>query len=239
MSRSPSLLWVFLVLSFGQLLAFRQPILHKSSCGSTRLFDIHAAPSTESDSEVLPANILKVAPPGSSLPKSSNGTTKTRESDTVSQNMFSTFSNFSKAMNPASLYPKPSNETTKKQDTVSQMMDGMQFSISNAMKLPQESLGLLSTTGSNSTATDKPVVKKEFVDLKARVDKIEKQLFVKKRTDVSIQQLALNPKTVERFSILAFFCIGTILGASLLDRLWLVGKKDQIIIRVCSLLPST
>jgi hypothetical protein len=70
--------------------------------------------------------------------------------------------------------------------------------------------------------------------LRTRIDGIEKSLisiqtsksknavgnFVESLTATTIE---LNPRTVEIFAIITFFGIGAVLGASLLDRLWLIG----------------
>jgi len=76
-------------------------------------------------------------------------------------------------------------------------------------------------------------LKKEIAGLRGRLEKMEKVSLLsagKKRTGVtdfvdSLQAntLAMNARSVELCSIFAFFTIGTIVGASLLDRLWLLG----------------
>lgn len=81
---------------------------------------------------------------------------------------------------------------------------------------------------------------KELQALKARLERLEKSVStgvlspsitglkskntVDKFTDaVTAPTIQINARTVEIFSILSFFAIGAVLGASLLDRLWLLG----------------
>lgn len=66
---------------------------------------------------------------------------------------------------------------------------------------------------------------KDIAVLKSRVDKIEKTVaaYYKPKVGQSIPQIALNSRTVELSAIVSFFFIGTLIGASLLDRLWLLG----------------
>lgn len=77
-------------------------------------------------------------------------------------------------------------------------------------------------------------LKKELILLKNRVESVERSVisvqtsksknavgnFVDSLTATTIE---LNPRTVEILASLSFFCIGAIIGASLLDRLWLFG----------------
>jgi hypothetical protein len=73
-------------------------------------------------------------------------------------------------------------------------------------------------------------MKKELVTLKSRLEKVEKSALLlsgKKRTGVSdfveslqANTMAMNAKTVEICAVVTFFTIGTVVGASLLDRLW-------------------
>lgn len=70
---------------------------------------------------------------------------------------------------------------------------------------------------------------KDIADLKSRVQKIEKtvaqsQLGVQKHNPgLGVPQLKISSRSIELCSIFSFFFFGTILGASLLDRLWLLG----------------
>lgn len=83
-------------------------------------------------------------------------------------------------------------------------------------------------------------VSKEYLALKARIDKLEKSLAlvsttstggnVKSKTKVdsfvdaiTASTIQINAKTVELFAVISFFGIGAFVGASLLDRLWLLG----------------
>lgn len=74
-------------------------------------------------------------------------------------------------------------------------------------------------------------LKKELTALRSRVEKVEKNALLylsgKRRTGVSnfveslqANTMAMNAKTVEICAVFTFFSIGTIVGASLLDRLW-------------------
>lgn len=73
-------------------------------------------------------------------------------------------------------------------------------------------------------------LKKELIAMKTRLDKVEKSALLmsgKKRTGVSnfveslqASTLAMNAKTVEVCAVITFFTVGTVVGASLLDRLW-------------------
>ena len=73
-------------------------------------------------------------------------------------------------------------------------------------------------------------LKKELTALRTRVEKVEKSALLissKRRTGVSdfveslqANTMAMNAKTVEMCAVFTFFSIGTIVGASLLDRLW-------------------
>jgi len=76
--------------------------------------------------------------------------------------------------------------------------------------------------------------KKDMSLLRNRLDAIERSIaniqVVKSKGAVGnfVESLAattieFNPRTVEILSSLSFFCIGAIIGASLLDRLWLFG----------------
>ena len=81
-----------------------------------------------------------------------------------------------------------------------------------------------------SGAVDLSSMKKELSVLKSRIEKIEKTsplLGGKKRSGVSdfveslqANTMAMNAKSVEKCAVVTFFTIGTIVGASLLDRLW-------------------
>lgn len=77
-------------------------------------------------------------------------------------------------------------------------------------------------------------LKKEIYNLKLRIDGIEKNVGTlqtgKSKTAVGnfVDSLAattieMNPRTVEICAVVSFFGIGTIIGFSLLDRLWLLG----------------
>ena len=81
-----------------------------------------------------------------------------------------------------------------------------------------------------SGGNDIITLKKELTALKSRLEKVEKTAVLmsgKKRTGVSnfveslqASTLAMNAKTVEICAVVTFFTIGTLVGASLLDRLW-------------------
>ena len=81
-----------------------------------------------------------------------------------------------------------------------------------------------------SGGNDIITLKKELTALKNRLEKVEKTAVLmsgKKRTGVSnfveslqASTLAMNAKTVEICAVVTFFTIGTLVGASLLDRLW-------------------
>lgn len=88
----------------------------------------------------------------------------------------------------------------------------------------------------NSSFFGDSQLQKDYKDLKIRLDRVEKslastQLIVgKPKTAVgsfvdSLQagKLQMNAKSVELCAILSFFIIGSVIGASLLDRLWLLG----------------
>lgn len=74
-------------------------------------------------------------------------------------------------------------------------------------------------------------LRKDINSLKTRVDKIEKIVYKTRPSDgvtdfvksLPTNMLEFNVKTVEKCSVFSFFLIGTILGASLFDRLWLLG----------------
>jgi hypothetical protein len=82
--------------------------------------------------------------------------------------------------------------------------------------------------------TEAQALRKEMALLKLRLDKVEKTSVAlssgKTKTSISnfVDSLAantmeMNAKTVEVCSTVAFFAVGTVVGASLLDRLWLLG----------------
>lgn len=84
--------------------------------------------------------------------------------------------------------------------------------------------------GNAASTGDVASMKRELITLKSRLDKVEKSALLlggKKRTGVSdfveslqANTMAMNAKTVEMCAVVTFFTIGTIVGASLLDRLW-------------------
>ena len=80
-----------------------------------------------------------------------------------------------------------------------------------------------------------PNIKKDIAILKSRLEKLEKDQLrlslsqTQKSTvttfidSLAASTLAMNARTVELCAIIGFFGIGVIVGASLLDRLWLLG----------------
>ena len=78
-------------------------------------------------------------------------------------------------------------------------------------------------------------IKKDLNNIKNRLDSLERSILsiqsIKSKTTIvghfveslSASTIEINPKTVEICSIISFFFIGAIIGASLLDRLWLLG----------------
>lgn len=106
--------------------------------------------------------------------------------------------------------------------------------------------------GNAASTGDVASMKKELITLKSRLDKVEKSALLlggKKRTGVSdfveslqANTMAMNAKTVEICAVVTFFTIGTIVGASLLDRLWYVRSHKRFVFFVffpiiCSLTP--
>lgn len=108
-------------------------------------------------------------------------------------------------------------------------------------QIPLKSNETFSHEVSDAVATFEGGVKKDLNSLKVRVDSIEKSIssllqqqnslsstksktvvgsFVESITATTIE---INPKSVEICAVISFFFIGSILGASLLDRLWLIG----------------
>jgi len=78
-------------------------------------------------------------------------------------------------------------------------------------------------------------VKREVISLKQRVDKLEKTVATNNPSgtaktavssfidSLSANTIPMSARTIEICSIIAFFFIGVIIGASLIDRLWLIG----------------
>jgi hypothetical protein len=97
---------------------------------------------------------------------------------------------------------------------------------------------LFEMIGTTASTSDVASMKKELVTLKSRLDKVEKSALLlggKKRTGVSdfveslqANTMAMNAKTVEICAVVTFFTIGTVVGASLLDRLWYAQMHWQI-----------
>jgi len=79
------------------------------------------------------------------------------------------------------------------------------------------------------------IVRNEVIGIKLRVDKLEKAVStgltpVKAKSTIdsfidslSANTISMNAKTVEICAVISFFFIGSLVGASLLDRLWLLG----------------
>jgi hypothetical protein len=97
---------------------------------------------------------------------------------------------------------------------------------------------LFEMIGAAASTGDVASMKKELVTLKSRLEKVEKSALLlggKKRTGVSdfveslqANTMAMNAKTVEICAVVTFFTIGTVVGASLLDRLWYARMHLQI-----------
>ena len=89
---------------------------------------------------------------------------------------------------------------------------------------------IIAAVGSGVGSGEAMTLKKELTALRTRVEKVEKSALLlsgKRRTSVSdfveslqANTMAMNAKTVEMCAVVTFFTIGTIVGASLLDRLW-------------------
>eukprot|EP01041_Mallomonas_annulata_P003278 gene3278-6490_t len=99
-----------------------------------------------------------------------------------------------------------------------------------SLNFPSNSRLNQSTIGSS----DDFQIRKDLNSIIQRLDKLEKTVssaqLVKNKTPVehllnslTANTFAINPKNVEVCSIISFFFIGIIVGASLLDRLWLLG----------------
>jgi len=95
-----------------------------------------------------------------------------------------------------------------------------------------DGLSFLPPSQLTSNAAEVQTLRKELAALRARLDKVEKTGSAggKSKTTISnfvdslqANTMAMNARTVELCSVAAFFIAGTVVGASLLDRLWLLG----------------
>ena len=95
-----------------------------------------------------------------------------------------------------------------------------------------DGLSFLPPSQLTSNAAEVQTLRKELAALRARLDKVEKTGSAggKSKTTISnfvdslqANTMAMNARTVELCSVAAFFIVGTVVGASLLDRLWLLG----------------
>lgn len=122
---------------------------------------------------------------------------------------------------------KQTSETSKTQ------LNNISLSPSYALQTPLISSPVASDNLDNFQILENNL-KKEIGTLKSRLDNIEKTVATVQssiaKTSVGnfVDSLAagtieLNPKTIEVFSMISFFLIGSIIGTSLLDRLWLLG----------------
>jgi hypothetical protein len=95
-----------------------------------------------------------------------------------------------------------------------------------------DGLSFLPPSQLTSNAAEVQTLRKELAALRARLDQVEKTGSAggKSKTTISnfvdslqANTMAMNARTVELCSVAAFFIAGTVVGASLLDRLWLLG----------------
>jgi len=95
---------------------------------------------------------------------------------------------------------------------------------------PNEYLASLFPQGGNSSSSPPPAAElsRELAAIKLRLEKVEKAASLaamKPKTSVekfmdslAADTLEMNPKNIERCSTIGLFCLGSLLGYSLLDR---------------------
>ena len=107
---------------------------------------------------------------------------------------------------------------------------------SSSSDISGSSSGSISSSSGSDNSGRVSISTEDYASLNKRLERLEKQAMIptpkqKSATDsfvdsLKMDLLELSPKTIEICSTCGFFVFGCILGASLLDRLWLVGGES-------------